>query len=103
MRRFSMRPSNFGCVTPFLLVSIVAACSDQGGPTQLNPAPASPSFQQTQNEVDGAEFGFTPGWFQGQTAQFFYHKPFFCRTPAADGNAVGSCPGSEVDSAATAA
>ena len=85
-----MRPSNFGCVTPLVLATLMVACSDGSAPTQLHRGPASPSFQQTQNPVDGAEFGFTAGWFQGQTVQFFYHKPFFCRTPVEDGKPVGS-------------
>ena len=96
-----MRPSRFGCVTSCLLVTVVTACSDHGAPTQLTRDLASPSFQQTQNLVDGAEFGFTAGWFQGQTVQFFYHKPFFCRTPVEDGNAVGSTTGCEVGSDGT--
>jgi len=51
--------------------------------------------------VDGAEFGFTAGWLQGQTVQFFYHKPFFCRTPVADGGPVGSTTGCEAGSDGT--
>ena len=39
----------------------------------------------------GAQTGFTPGWFRGNTVQFFYHtNNFFCRTPVADGQPVGS-------------
>ncbi len=96
-----MRPSNFSCVTPLTLAALMAACSDHVAPTQLSRGPASPSFQQTQNQVDDAEFGFTAGWFQGQTVQFFYHKPFFCRTPVADGKAVGSTTECEAGSDGT--
>src|SRR5919198_4766831 len=91
-----MRPSTLGCVTPLALAMLMAACSDRGPAS-----PASPSFQQTQNQVDGAEFGFTAGWFQGQTVQFFYHKPFFCQTPVEDGNPVASTTGCEVGSDGT--
>jgi hypothetical protein len=56
---------------------------------------------QTQNQVDGADFGFTAGWFQGNTVQFFYHKPFFCRTPVEDGSPVGSTTGCEAGSDGT--
>jgi hypothetical protein len=81
--------------------TIVAACSDGSTPTQLDRRAAMPSMQQTQNQVDGAEFGFTAGWFQGNTVQFFYHRPFFCRTPVEDGNPVGSTTGCEAGSDGT--
>ena len=96
-----MPPRTLGCVTPLGLAMLMAACSDRGAPTQLNRDPVSPSFQQTQNQVDGAEFGFTAGWFHGNTVQFFYHKPFFCVTPVADGNPVGSTTGCEAGSDGT--
>lgn len=49
-----------------------------------------------------AQTGFTPGWFAGRTVQFFYHNnTFFCRTPVADGMAVGSTSGCEVGSDGT--
>src|SRR5205823_3414126 len=35
------------------------------------------------------------------SVQFFYHKPFFCRTPVEDGNAVGSTTACEVGSDGT--
>src|SRR5205823_653384 len=76
--------------TGVALTALIAGCSDGGTPTQLHPGPMAPAFQQTQNQVDDAEFGFTAGWLQGQTVQFFYHKPFFCRTPVEDGNPVGA-------------
>jgi len=74
--------------TGVTLAALIAGCSDAGTRTQLQPM--APAFQQTQNQVGDAEFGFTAGWLQGQTVQFFYHKPFFCRTPVEDGNAVGA-------------
>src|SRR5439155_8723673 len=38
----------------------------------------------------------------GTTVQFFYHKPFFCRTPVEDGNPVGSSTDCELGSDGTA-
>ena len=89
----STRGTGFVLLT---LGTIVAAC-DGRAPTR----PESPVFQQTQNQVDGADFGFTAGWLQGKTVQFFYHKPFFCRTPVADGGAVGSTTQCEAGSDGT--
>src|SRR5437867_11423686 len=87
--------------TGVTLAALITGCSDAGTPTQLHPGPMAPAFQQTQNQVGDAEFGFTAGWLQGQTVQFFSHKPFFCRTPVADGNAVGSTTACEVGSDGT--
>jgi hypothetical protein len=50
----------------------------------------------TASAVDGAAFGFTNGWFDGRTVQFFYHKPFFCGQPAEDGLPIGSSTGCEM-------
>jgi len=96
-----MRPNALARCPAVMLATTVAACSDHGTPTQLHPGLAAPSFEQTQNQVDGADFGFTAGWFQGNTVQFFYHKPFFCRTPVEDGKAVGSTTECEVGSDGT--
>ena len=50
----------------------------------------------------GAQSDFTPGWFKGKTVQFFYHtNNFFCRTPVADGQPVGSTSMCEVGSDGT--
>jgi hypothetical protein len=83
------------------LALLVASCSDARSPTQLHPGLMAPAFQQTQNAVDDAAFGFTAGWLRGQTVQFFYHKQFFCRTPVADGNPVGSATACEAGSDGT--
>src|SRR5207302_9929747 len=83
------------------LAAQIAGATKAAPPTQLHPGPMAPAFQQTQNQVGDAEFGFTAGWLQGQTVQFFYHKPFFCRTPVEDGNAVGSTTACEVGSDGT--
>jgi len=96
-----MRPNIGLRFTGVTLAALIAGCSDAGTPTQLHPGPMAPAFQQTQNQVGDAEFGFTAGWLQGQTVQFFYHKPFFCRTPVADGHAVGSTTACEVGSDGT--
>ena len=97
-----MRSNSLVRCTAVMLATAVAACSDHGSPTQLHPGPAAPSFEQTQNQVDGADFGFTAGWLQGNTVQFFYHKPFFCRTPVEDRHPVGSATDCEVGSDGTA-
>src|SRR5438552_18305440 len=83
-----MRSARLACFAMATLGTFVAACSDGRTPTQLD----RPSFDQTQNSVDGAEFGFTAGWLKGQTVQFVDHKPFFCATPVADGGPGGSTP-----------
>ena len=61
-----MRPNTFGRCTALTLATAVAACSDHGAPTQLHPGLAAASFQQAQNQVDGADFGFTAGWLQAR-------------------------------------
>src|SRR5215831_6682043 len=86
---------------PYRLLSVavatlIAACSGRDTPTQPSKA-ITPSF----SSVDGADFGFTDGWLRGNTVQFFYHKPFFCRTPVEDGNPVGSTTDCEVGSDGT--
>jgi hypothetical protein len=49
-----------------------------------------------------AETGTTPGWFDGRTITFVYHtNNFFCRTPVADGQPVGSTSGCEAGSDGT--
>src|SRR5438876_10019018 len=87
--------------TGVTLAALIAGWYDDRTPTQLHLGPMAPAFQQTHNQVGDAEFGFTAGWLQGQTVQFFSHKPFFCRTPVADGNAVGSTTACEVGSDGT--
>ncbi len=71
-----------------LSATLLGACSDSSTPTQ--PSLGATLEPASHNAVDGADFGFTPGWFDGRTVQFFYHKPFFCRTPVEDGLPVGS-------------
>jgi len=72
------------------LAAALTACSDSGtAPTEAVPG-GRMAMAVSHNAVDGAEFGFTDGWLAGQTVSFFYHKPFFCRTPVADGLPVGS-------------
>lgn len=95
-----MRATTFN-VFGVAFATLIAACSESDTSRQL-PTAVSPAFAATQNRVDSAAFGFTAGWFDGQTVQFFYHKPFFCQTPVADGNPVGSTTGCEVGSDGTA-
>jgi len=79
------------------LVGVITSCSGEAPPDLASASPAAESA----NAVDGADFGFTPGWLAGRTVQFFYHKPFFCRTPVEDGLPVGSSSGCEVGSDGT--
>jgi len=77
-------------LTGAALAAALAACSDSGTvPTEASRG-GRMAMAASHNAVDGAEFGFTDGWLAGQTVSFFYHKPFFCRTPVADGLPVGS-------------
>ena len=82
-----------------LAASALAACSDSTTlPTQTR---ADRPAMASHNAVDGADFGFTAGWFDGRTVSFFYHKPFFCATPVEDGLPVGSSTGCEAGSDGT--
>src|SRR5689334_24457599 len=66
------------------LATAVAACSDSDTmPTQSSPTTEAVTARSN-SAVDGAERGFTLGWLAGQTVNFSYHKPFFCRTPVED-------------------
>jgi len=76
-------------LTGAALAAALTACSD----SSTMPSETSRGGRMandSHNAVDGASFGFTDGWLAGQTVSFFYHKPFFCRTPVADGLPVGS-------------
>jgi hypothetical protein len=83
-----------------LTAALLSACSDSGS-TPTQPTSATGPAMQSHNAVDGADFGFTAGWFDGRTVQFFYHKPFFCRTPVEDGLPVGSTSNCESGSDGT--
>jgi hypothetical protein len=85
--------------TGAIAAAVLAACSDSTTlPTQ---ATGDRPLMDSHNAVDGADFGFTDGWFDGRTVQFFYHKPFFCRTPVEDGLPVGSSSECEAGSDGT--
>ncbi|HKT60165.1 MAG TPA: hypothetical protein VJQ46_08950 [Gemmatimonadales bacterium] len=89
-------------LTGAVLATALAACSDSSTmPTQASPGGEMAKASTSHNAVDGAEFGFTDGWLAGQTVSFFYHKPFFCRTPVADGLPVGSTTDCEAGSDGT--
>lgn len=68
---------------------LVAACSDQE-------LPLSPTDHALMghNARGDAEIGFTDGWRDGRTVQFFYNKPFFCKSPPESG-ASSSCEAGE--------
>jgi hypothetical protein len=91
-----------------LTAVLLTACSDSSmTPTQPTAGPRAAEVSgasaaaQSHNAVDGADFGFTAGWFDGRTVQFHYHKPFFCRTPVEDGLPVGSTSDCEAGSDGT--
>jgi hypothetical protein len=84
-------------------ITFLAACSGSG-------TPASPPMNMSREPMaaspvthpGSAQTGFTPGWFDGRTVQFFYHtNNFFCRTPVEDGQPVGSTSGCEAGSDGT--
>jgi hypothetical protein len=82
------------------LAAALIACSDSSTvPTQASPG--GKLAMDSHNAVDGADFGFTDGWFAGQTVRSFYHKPFFCADAAEDGLPIGSSSGCEVGSDGT--
>jgi hypothetical protein len=81
----------------FALAPLAVGCSDTPIATQTDPA-SSTSAGTVASSVAGADVGFTPGWFDGKTVSFFYHKPFFCGSPVADGGPIGSTSGCEVGS-----
>src|SRR3954447_12427676 len=95
--RSSFMQCNHRTIPPVLALAALSwACSESQTPTSQTPTTDQPTMEAradsaaSHNAVDGAEFGFTPGWLDGQTVTFHYHKPFFCRTPVADGKPVGS-------------
>lgn len=89
------------CFTLVPLALFTVACTDSDSRSPTEAADSKPALSQSHNAVDGADFGFTAGWLAGKTVQFFYHKPFFCRTPVADGNPVGSTTDCEAGSDGT--
>lgn len=56
----------------------LAACSDRDATAPSMPAA---SLAMNHNAQGGADKGFTDGWFDGRTVQFFYNKDFFCQEP----------------------
>jgi hypothetical protein len=101
---------SYRATTPVLALALAAlswACSESQTPTSETPTTNQPTMaaradsSASHNAVDGAEFGFTAGWLAGQTVTFHYHKPFFCRTPVADGKPVGSTTECEAGSDGT--
>jgi len=62
--------------------AVVAACTDR---EVTSPASGTPTASMNHNAQGGAEMGFTDGWFDGKTVQFFYNKEFFCQQPPTSG------------------
>jgi hypothetical protein len=92
-----------------LLCGLVLAFAVAGCSGSSTPSVGTPSMDMPRNAMGSpimhpgsAQTGFTPGWLKGRTVQFFYHtNNFFCRTPVADGQPVGSTSGCEVGSDGT--
>src|SRR5947209_539539 len=84
---------------------MTAACSGGSGSPTVAPMNMHMSRDTMSSPImhpGVAQTGFTPGWFRGRTVTFFYHtNNFFCRTPVADGQPVGSTSGCEVGSDGT--
>jgi hypothetical protein len=88
------------------LAIVSTACSGSGtpvgAPMNMPNMPGEHTMGSPIVHPATAQTGFTPGWFDGRTVQFFYHNNnFFCRTPVADGGSVGSTTGCEVGSDGT--
>jgi hypothetical protein len=85
------------------LAIVSTACSGSGSSVTAPMNMREPMAASPITHPPGpAQTGFTPGWLNGKTVQFFYHtNNFFCRTPVADGNPVGSTSGCEVGSDGT--
>jgi hypothetical protein len=83
---------------------IFTACSGSPG-ANMNAMPMPMSRDAMGSPIvhpGSAETGTTPGWLKGRTVTFTYHtNNFFCRTPVADGQPVGSTSGCEVGSDGT--
>lgn len=56
----------------------LAACTDR---ETTAPATLPTTVSMNHNAQGGADKGFTDGWFDGRTVQFFYNKNFFCQEP----------------------
>jgi hypothetical protein len=72
VRLQEIRPRSVGM---WLLASLVVMLA--GAAMTVRVAPAHAEHQSSRN----AEKGFTGGWLDGRTVQFFYNKPFFCAEP----------------------
>ena len=66
----------------------IVACSDRE--TTTEPRAPMASMALNHNAQGGAAKGFTAGWLDGQTVQFFYQKDFFCAEPPESG-ATSNC------------
>ena len=70
-----------------LIVGVIVLTGLGLPPGNRHPAhgPMAPSHHQSYAEADEPTHGFTAGWLNGQTVQFFYVKDFFCEPPPASG------------------
>jgi len=67
-----------------LVVLTALGLPSSGGPDQHHSAAHHGQFS-TAAEAAQAPHGFTDGWLDGETVQFFYTKDFFCEPPPTSG------------------
>ncbi|CAN5502749.1 hypothetical protein BH23CHL10_BH23CHL10_04850 [soil metagenome] len=81
---FTRRSVSIGAFVAILAATLLA----------LSSVLASPVNAGHQSSA-GADKGFTGGWFDGETVEFFYNKDFFCSEPPESGADSGCIVGAE--------
>lgn len=81
---FTRRSVSIGAFVAILAATLLA----------LSSVLASPVNAGHQSSA-GADKGFTGGWYDGRTVEFFYNKDFFCSEPPASGADSGCIVGAE--------
>src|ERR671930_409642 len=83
--RLAVSPRRVGLLLLVALAAILAiGFSLAAPPIHVHAAGGAP------NSGAGAPHGFTAGWLNGKTVQFFYTKEFFCAQPPSSG-ALSQC------------
>src|SRR5919108_7759 len=85
MNEIRMKPRLVGTVLLAGLVVSLIVLGTIGFAEPVNAAPMMHHMDQAGMSADMAPHGFTDGWFDGQTVQFFYTKDFFCQPPPSSG------------------
>ena len=95
MSRIHLTPRMAGTVLAAGLVFSWIVLATFGLPYEAVYAPhrlAGAHSHHVSAEAAEAPHGFTAGWLDGQTVQFFYTKDFFCQPPPTSG-APSQCEG----------